>query len=118
MSQDGQLISQQPLGGLADFLAAYHNIPMLSIMNNNRAYHREVMHVQTVGNWRNRGLSNFLIGNEITKPNIQYSQLAQSLGVVGMGITDPNDLGPAITRGIEAVKAGEPVLIDVVTQPH
>jgi thiamine pyrophosphate-dependent acetolactate synthase large subunit-like protein len=99
--------------------AAYHNIPMLSIMNNNRAYHREIMHVQTVGNWRDRGIANFHIGNEITKPNVQYAQLAQALGVVGMGpITDPSDLGPAITRGIEAVKAGEPVLIDVVTQPH
>jgi acetolactate synthase-1/2/3 large subunit len=99
--------------------AAYHNIPMLSIMNNNRAYHREVMHVQTVGNWRDRGLANFHIGNEITKPNIQYAQLAQSLGVAGAGpITDPNDLGPAIARGIQAVKAGEPYLLDVVTQPH
>ena len=98
--------------------SAYHNIPMLSIMNNNRAYHREIMHVQTVGNWRNRGLANFHIGNEITKPNIQYAQLAQSLGIAGIGpITDPSELGPAITRGIQAVKAGEPVLIDVVTQP-
>ncbi|MFM2125221.1 MAG: hypothetical protein RL328_1672, partial [Acidobacteriota bacterium] len=28
------------------------------------------------------------------------------------------DLGPAIRRGIERVKKGEPVLIDVVTQPR
>lgn len=102
----------------AYWTSAYHNIPMLSIMNNNRAYHREVMHVQTVSNWRNRGLGNFLTGTEITKPNIDYAQLVQALGVVGIGpITDPDELGPAITRGIQAVKAGEPVLIDVVTQP-
>ena len=103
----------------AYWTSAYHNIPMLTIMNNNRAYHREVMHVQTVGNWRDRGIGNFMIGNEITKPNIQFAQLAGALGVSGTGpITDPSELAPAIARGIQAVKAGEPYLIDVVTQPH
>jgi thiamine pyrophosphate-dependent acetolactate synthase large subunit-like protein len=102
----------------AHWTSAYHNIPMLTIMNNNRAYHREVMHVQTVGAWRDRGLNNFMIGNEITNPNINYGQLAQALGIGGEGpITDPADLPAAITRGIAAVKAGEPYLIDVVTQP-
>jgi hypothetical protein len=33
-------------------------------------------------------------------------------------ISDPKDLGPAIRRGIARVKAGEPALIDVVTQPR
>ena len=33
-------------------------------------------------------------------------------------ISDPNDLAPALKRGIERVKKGEPVLIDVVTQPR
>ena len=33
-------------------------------------------------------------------------------------ISDPKDLGPAIKRSIERVKAGEPALIDVVTQPR
>jgi hypothetical protein len=33
-------------------------------------------------------------------------------------ITDPNDLAPAITRGLERVRRGEPALIDVVTQPR
>jgi acetolactate synthase I/II/III large subunit len=33
-------------------------------------------------------------------------------------IENPKDLGPALTRGIERVKKGEPVLLDVVTQPR
>ena len=45
--------------------------------------------------------------------------LAESLGHVGIGpVTDPKDLAAAIKRGIEAVKMGEPTLIDVVTQPR
>ena len=33
-------------------------------------------------------------------------------------IADPKDLAPAITRGLERVKRGEPALIHVVTQPR
>jgi hypothetical protein len=33
-------------------------------------------------------------------------------------ITDPKDLAPAFKRAIARVKAGEPALIDVVTQPR
>jgi hypothetical protein len=57
------------------------------------------------------------IGTEITSPNIDYAKLAQSLGVASEGpISNPNDLGAAIRRGIQVVKRGEPYLIDAVTQ--
>jgi thiamine pyrophosphate-dependent acetolactate synthase large subunit-like protein len=99
--------------------AAHHRIPMLTIMWNNRAYHQEIMHVQRMANWRQRGIENAHIGTRIDNPNVNYAKLADALGHVGIGpITDPKDLAAAITRGIDAVKRGEPVLIDVVTQPR
>ena len=52
--------------------SAYHNISMLTIMNNNRAYHQEVMHVQRVGNWRDRGIDGSHLCTEITHPDLQY----------------------------------------------
>ena len=97
--------------------AAHHRIPLLSVMNNNRAYHMEVMHVQRMCNARNRGVDRGVIGSEITDPNINYAKLAQSLGVYSEGpITSPADLGPAIARAIKVVKRGEPALVEVVTQ--
>jgi hypothetical protein len=33
-------------------------------------------------------------------------------------ISDPKELAPAIRRGLERVKAGEPAFIDTVTQPR
>ena len=36
--------------------AAHHRIPLLSVMNNNRAYHMELMHVQRMCNARNRSV--------------------------------------------------------------
>ena len=97
--------------------AAHHNIPILSVMNNNRAYHMEIMHVQRMCNARNRGINRGMIGSELTDPNIDYAKLAQSMGVYAEGpITNPKDLGPAISRAIAVVKKGEPALVDVVTQ--
>jgi acetolactate synthase-1/2/3 large subunit len=99
--------------------AAHHKVPMLTIMWNNRAYHQEIMHLQRMANWRQRGIENPHIGTTIWDPYINYAKLAEALGHVGIGpITDPKDLAGAIKRGLDAVKMGEPVLIDVVTQPR
>jgi thiamine pyrophosphate-dependent acetolactate synthase large subunit-like protein len=99
--------------------AAHHKVPMLTIMWNNRAYHQEIMHLQRMANWRQRDVTTAHIGTTIQDPYVQYAKLAESLGHVGIGpITDPKDLAPAIKRGIDAVKRGEPTLIDVVCQPR
>jgi acetolactate synthase I/II/III large subunit len=99
--------------------AAHHGIPYLTVIQNNRAYHQEVMHVQRMANRHNRGLRNVPIGTTIDNPNIDYVKIAQGYGAVGIGpISDPNDLSEAFRKGIAAVKAGQPVLIDVVMQPR
>jgi acetolactate synthase I/II/III large subunit len=100
--------------------AAHHKIPLLIVMQNNRAYHQDFMDAQRIALVRNRGaLDTMAIGTEITNPNIDYAKLAQSMGVAAEGpISNPNELGPAIRRGIEVVKGGEPYLIDAVTQPR
>jgi thiamine pyrophosphate-dependent acetolactate synthase large subunit-like protein len=99
--------------------AAHHGIPYLTIIQNNRAYHQEVMHVQRMANRHNRGVRNAHIGTTIDNPDIDYVKIAQGYGAVGIGpISDPNDLSQAFRKGIAAVKAGQPALIDVVTQPR
>ena len=99
--------------------AAHHRIPLLTVMHNNRAYHQEVMQVQIMANRHSRGIDRANIGTTLSDPPIDYAKLAQSMGVYAEGpISDPKDLGPAITRAIQVVKRGEPALIDVLTQPR
>jgi acetolactate synthase-1/2/3 large subunit len=99
--------------------AAHHRIPLLSVMLNNRGYHQEIMHVQRMCNQRNRGVDRGTTGSTLVDPNIDFAKVAQGLGVHGEGpIADPRDLGPALRRGIAAVKRGEPALVDVVIQPR
>ena len=99
--------------------AAHHGIPYLTIIQNNRAYHQEIMHVQRMANRHNRNLRTAAIGTTIDNPNIDYAKIASAYGAVGIGpIEDPNDLADAYRKGIAAVKAGQPALIDVITQPR
>ena len=99
--------------------AAHHKVPLLSVMHNNRAYHQEVMHLERMAARHQRGITRAGIGTTIGEPNIDYAQLAKSMGVHGEGpITDPKDLAPALRRAVEVVQRGEPALVDVVTQPR
>ena len=103
--------------------AVHHNIPLLTLVHNNRGWHQEVMHVQRVGLWRDRGIvdgqDRGYMGTKIERPYVEYAALAKSMGMAGFGpIGDPNELGPMLKRAVAMVKAGEPVLIDVLTQPR
>jgi thiamine pyrophosphate-dependent acetolactate synthase large subunit-like protein len=99
--------------------AAHHRLPLLSIMHNNRGYHQEVMFIARAASIRNRGQENSHIGTRLIDPNIDYAMMAKAYGMYSEGpISDPKDLAPALKRGVERVKKGEPVMIDVVTQPR
>jgi thiamine pyrophosphate-dependent acetolactate synthase large subunit-like protein len=99
--------------------AAHHRIPLLIVMYNNRAYHQELMHLQRMAAVHNRRMDQPMIGTGIYDPFIDFSKIAQGMGVSAEGpITNPADLGPALKRAVEVVKSGAPALVDVVTQPR
>jgi thiamine pyrophosphate-dependent acetolactate synthase large subunit-like protein len=103
--------------------AARHRIPLLSVMHNNHAYHQEAMHVQRLANRRDRaanlGKDMCPVGTAIDNPNPDYAKLASSLGWWSAGpIKDPNELAATLEYAVEVVKAGEPALVDVWTQPR
>jgi thiamine pyrophosphate-dependent acetolactate synthase large subunit-like protein len=103
----------------AIWTSAHHQIPMLTIMNNNRAYHQEVMHVQRMAAWRQRRMDRWHIATTIREPYVSFAKLADAMGVAGIGpVETPADLAPALKKGIDLVKRGEPVIIDVVMQPR
>lgn len=99
--------------------AAHHQVPLLMIVHNNRAYHQEVMHIQVMSDRHARGIGNAHIGTRITSPDIDFATLAKSMGVWGEGpIARPDDLVPALQRALAVVRGGKPALVDVVSQPR
>jgi len=103
--------------------ASRHEIPLLTVMHNNKGYHQEVMHVQRLSNRRVRvaslGKDFGPIGTRIENPDVDYAQLAKSMGWYAEGpISDPKELGPALKRAVEVVKKGQPALLNTLTQPR
>jgi acetolactate synthase-1/2/3 large subunit len=100
--------------------AAHHEIPLLSVMHNNRAYHQEVMHLQRMASRRRRGVEGSAkIGNVLEEPFIDFASLARSMGVWAEGpVEDPNVLGGVVREALALVEQGVPALIDVVAQPR
>lgn len=97
--------------------AAHHQIPLLTIMHNNRSYHQERMHLQLMANRHDRAVDRAGIGTDITDPNIDFAQMARSMGVYAEGpINTPADLRAAISRALAVVRKGEPALLDVICQ--
>jgi acetolactate synthase-1/2/3 large subunit len=96
---------------------AHHRIPLLTVIHNNRAWHQELMHVTRVADRRDRNPAGASIGTTMDDPAIDYAKVAQGFGVYAEGpITDPSRLAAAIARALKIVKAGQPALLDVVTQ--
>jgi thiamine pyrophosphate-dependent acetolactate synthase large subunit-like protein len=99
--------------------AAHHQLPMLTVMHNNRAWHQELMFLEFMAGSRGRGTDRAHIGSTLRDPFIDYAKMAETYGMASEGpIEDPALLSAALARGVESVKQGQPYLIDVITQPR
>jgi acetolactate synthase I/II/III large subunit len=110
----------------AMWTAARHQIPLLSILHNNKGYHQEVMHVQRMSNRRNRVANlgtvirdNGPVGTRIENPDVDYSKIASGMGWWASGpVSDPKELGGVLKKAVDVVKSGQPALVDVISQPR
>ncbi|HZT07493.1 MAG TPA: thiamine pyrophosphate-binding protein [Chloroflexota bacterium] len=99
------------------WIAVHDKIPILLVMFNNRAYYNDWEHQIRMAEVRERDVRMAYLGQEIDKPAPDFAAIAKGFGWYAEGpIDQPRDVGAAVRRGIERVKAGRPALIDVVTQ--
>jgi benzoylformate decarboxylase/acetolactate synthase-1/2/3 large subunit len=114
LQPDGDLMFD--LGAL--WIAAYHRIPMLAVMFNNRAYSNDWEHQERIARARGTDVSRAYVGMEIDKPAPDFAAVARALGWHGDGpIDDPEAVQAAVRRAAEVVvREGRPALVDVVCQ--
>jgi acetolactate synthase I/II/III large subunit len=114
LQPDGDLMFD--LGAL--WIAAYHRIPMLAVMFNNRAYYNDWEHQERIAHARGTDVSRAYIGMEIDKPAPDFAAAARALGWFGEGpIDDPDKVQAAVRRAADVVmQEGRPALVDVVCQ--
>jgi benzoylformate decarboxylase/acetolactate synthase-1/2/3 large subunit len=100
------------------WVAAYHRIPMLVVMFNNRAYYNDWEHQERMARARGTDISKAHLGMEINNPAPDFAGIARSFGWYGEGpITDPDAVREAVRRAADVVMStGQPALVDVVCQ--
>ncbi|MPZ88336.1 MAG: thiamine pyrophosphate-binding protein [Nitriliruptorales bacterium] len=117
------VVDLQPDGDLmfdpgALWVAAYHKIPMLTVMFNNRAYYNDWEHQERIAHHRGTPVENAYLGMEINDPAPDFANIARSFGWYGEGpISDPDQVRDAVRRAADVVMStGQPALVDVVCQ--
>ncbi|HUQ75141.1 MAG TPA: thiamine pyrophosphate-binding protein [Burkholderiales bacterium] len=116
------VVDIQPDGDLmfdagALWVAAKHRIPMLAVMYNNRAYYNDWEHQIRMAKLRGTPVERAYIGMDMDDPAPDFAGLAKSMGWYAEGPIDkPADIAAALRRAIQKVKAGQPALVDVLTQ--
>jgi len=112
----------QPDGDLmfdagALWVAAKHRIPLLVVMYNNRAYYNDWEHQIRMAKLRGTPVERAHIGMDMDDPAPDFASLAKSMGWYAEGPIDkPSGIAAALKRAIKRVKAGQPALIDTITQ--
>jgi acetolactate synthase-1/2/3 large subunit len=116
------VVDIQPDGDLmfdagALWIAAKYRIPMLVVMHNNRAYYNDWEHQIRMARLRGTPVERAYIGMDIEEPAVDFAGLAKSMGWFAEGpIAHGKDVAPALKRAIARVKAGQPALLDTITQ--
>ena len=116
------VVDIQPDGDLmfdagALWVAAKHEIPMLVVMFNNRAYYNDWEHQIRMARVRGTPTERANIGMDMSGPAPDFAGLARSMGWYAEGpVEDGRELGPALRRAIRQVKEGKPALVDSITR--
>jgi acetolactate synthase-1/2/3 large subunit len=116
------VVDMQPDGDLmfdagAMWVAAKHRIPLLVVMYNNRAYYNDWEHQIRMAKLRGTPVERAHIGMDMSDPDPDFASMAKSMGWYAEGPIDkPKDVAPALKRAIAKVKAGQPALLDTLTQ--
>ncbi len=99
------------------WVAAKHRIPLLVVMHNNRAYYNDWEHQIRMAELRGTPLERAHIGMDLVDPAPDFAAMAKSMGWYAEGpIDQPAEIPAALKRAIKRVKAGQPALLDTITQ--
>ena len=116
------VVDAQPDGDLlyctsALWTAAAERLPLLMVMNNNRTFGNSERHGGTIAEHRGRPVERRGIGTRVDSPPVDYASVARGFGISASGpVVRPADLPRALATAVEAAAAGEPYLLDVVTE--
>ncbi len=106
------------MGASALWTAANARVPLLAVVANNRSFFNDEVHQERVARDRSRPVENRWIGQRISDPEPDLAMMARAQGLTGIGpVRHVRELDAAIAQGLDAMKAGRAVVIDVHIEP-
>jgi thiamine pyrophosphate-dependent acetolactate synthase large subunit-like protein len=113
MIGDGEFLSSSQ----ALWTAAKYEIPSLLVVINNRSFLNDEHHQERVAARRSRPRANAWVGMRMEGPEVDFANLARSLGVRGEGpVTRADELRHALDAAVAEVRGGACVVLDVWTE--
>jgi acetolactate synthase-1/2/3 large subunit len=112
LAGDGSFVFGEPLASL--WAAQSHAAPILVVVFNNACYNatREPLLRAYPGGYSARGRR---VGIDLL-PSPRYDLLAPVVSAAGERVEDPVDVLPALTRGLDRVRHGQSVILDVILE--
>lgn len=112
---DGDLL----MASGALWTAAHYRVPGLLVVNDNSSFYNDEPHQAEVARQRGRPVENSWIGMRIADPAVDISALARSYGCWATGpVEDPDELGPALRRGLLAAQEGAMAIVHARVAPR
>jgi thiamine pyrophosphate-dependent acetolactate synthase large subunit-like protein len=89
-----------------------HEAPIITVIFNNRSYNETRNRMWGRGAQQRDKKLDMLsyLGN----PDVNFAKIAEAYDIKGEVVGDPNDIGPALKRAIQATRDGKPYLLDVL----
>ena len=108
---DGSFIFGEPLAAI--WASQMNQAPILAIVFNNGAYNANKAPLISAYPKGYSVQGRHFVGTDLA-PSPRYDLLAAVVGAVGERVEDPVEVLPALRRGLEHVRAGRSVILDVI----
>jgi acetolactate synthase-1/2/3 large subunit len=108
---DGSAVFSNPEAVL--WTARKYHAPVLYIVNNNHKYGAVENNLSVFGGADSYAGRAGYNGSDLS-PSPNFAMIAQAMGAYGEKVTEPDELPHALTRALDAVKGGQPALLDTV----
>jgi acetolactate synthase I/II/III large subunit len=108
---DGSFIFGEPLAAL--WASQMYKAPILVVVWNNGCYNANKSPLVSAYPQGYSVRGKHFVGTDLL-PAPRYDLLAPVVGAVGGRIEDPNEVLPALRRGLDHVKAGRSVILDII----
>jgi acetolactate synthase-1/2/3 large subunit len=108
---DGSFVFGEPLAAL--WASQINKAPILAVIWNNSCYNANKSPLVSAYPQGYSVSGKHFVGTDLL-PAPRYDLLAPVVGAVGERVEDPNDVLPALRRGLDHVRSGRSVILDVV----